>query len=60
MTEIVNLRLARKRARRRQEEAAAGASRVVHGIAKRERQVQDARRDKAARELDQHRRDKDR
>ena len=60
MAEIVNLRTARKRAKRRQQEAAADASRLVHGVAKRERQAQETRRDKAARELEQHRRDQDR
>ena len=60
MAEIVNLRMARKRAGRKQEETAADASRLAHGIAKRERQASKAQRDKAVRDLEQHRRDKDR
>ena len=60
MAEVVNLRMARKRAKKRQQDAAADANRTAHGIAKSERQAGEARRNKAARELDQHRRDEER
>ena len=55
MAEIVNLRLARKRARRQAEEARADAQRLAHGVAKEERDLIRARSEKAARELDAHR-----
>lgn len=55
MVEIVNLRLARKRAdRRRSDERAAGA-RVTHGMSKAERRLAKANRDKIRRDLDEHR-----
>jgi hypothetical protein len=54
--EIVNLRVARKRDRRRKNEADAVARRIAHGTPKALRQEIEARRDKAARELDGHRR----
>jgi hypothetical protein len=57
MAEIVNLRVVRKRARRRQAEQAAAVNRLAHGIAKDERLADEARRDKAARDLEGHRRD---
>jgi hypothetical protein len=58
--EIVNLRLARKRARRGKSEADAAAQRVAHGTPKALRVGIEARRDKAARDLDAHRRDTER
>jgi F0F1-type ATP synthase membrane subunit b/b' len=58
--EIVNLRLARKRARRGKSEADAAAQRVAHGTPKALRDEIEARRDKAARDLDAHRRDTER
>jgi hypothetical protein len=54
MAEIVNLRLARKRARRQAEEDRAGARRLAHGIRKSERELIKARSDKAARDIDGH------
>jgi hypothetical protein len=57
--EIVNLRNARKRAQRRRDEDTAAARRVTHGTPKALRRENDARRDKAARDLDGHRLDRD-
>jgi hypothetical protein len=59
MGEIVNLRIARKRAKRRDGETAAAARRLAHGTPKALRQEIDARRDKAARDIDGHRRTRD-
>jgi hypothetical protein len=58
MADIINLRTARKRTKRRLAEEDAAANRLAHGVGKDQRQANDARRDKAARDLDQHRRDK--
>jgi hypothetical protein len=55
--DIVNLRLARKQAQRRKKEDVAAAQRVAHGTPKALRQETEARRNKARRELDGHRRD---
>jgi F0F1-type ATP synthase membrane subunit b/b' len=55
--DIVNLRNARKRAERRKTEANAAAQRVAHGTPKALRKEIEARRDKASRDLDAHRRD---
>ena len=59
MGEVVNLRMRRKQEKRRQDEKAADANRLVHGVNKGERQLGEKRRDKAARDLEQHRRDQD-
>ena len=59
MAEIVNLRLRRKQEKRRQEEETAAANRLAHGVGKTERQATGRNRDKAARDLDRHRRDHD-
>jgi hypothetical protein len=59
MGEIVNLRTARKRARRRQDKSGANAQRVAHGIPKALRQEHKARHEKSVRDLDAHRLDKD-
>ena len=58
--EIVNLRNARKRAKRSQDEKVAAHNRVTHGTPKALRQEIEARRDKAVRDLDAHRRDTER
>lgn len=58
MSEIVNLRIARKRARRQQAEQTAAENRLVHGRPKDERELQRARDDKARKSLEQHRIDK--
>jgi hypothetical protein len=55
MGDVLNLRMARKRAERRRDEAEAAANRVVHGRPKAERKLTAARSDKARRDLDQHR-----
>ena len=55
MGDLVNLRAARKRAKRRQAEREAAAKRLVHGTAKAQRDLQQARRDKARDDLEAHR-----
>ena len=55
MAEPINLRSARKRARRRADEARADANRHLHGQAKHMRQLAEAQRAKADRDLDGHR-----
>ncbi len=59
MAEVVNLRMRRKQDKRRREDEAAAANRLAHGVGKAERQATARNRDKAARDLDQHRRDHD-
>jgi hypothetical protein len=54
MAEIVNLRVARKRARRTQENTKAKANRAAHGRPAAERKRDEARRNQAARALDRH------
>ena len=56
MADIVNLRLARKRAGRQADEERAVAQRLAHGVGKAERQLAEARADKASRDLDAHKR----
>ena len=58
MAELINLRTARKRAKRQQEQDTAAANRLAHGVSKDDRHANDAVRDKTARHLEQHRRDK--
>ncbi len=55
MAEIVNLRMARKRATRSKAEQHADEQRVVHGASKAERKQAAADRDQARLTLDQHR-----
>jgi Domain of unknown function (DUF4169) len=55
MAEIVNLRLARKQAKRRQAEKEAAQQRLVHGRSKAEKALQRSRTEKAETELDRHR-----
>jgi len=55
MGPIVNLRIERKRAKRRKAEAEAAANRLAHGQTKVERNLERSRRDKAQRSLDHHR-----
>jgi hypothetical protein len=55
MGDLVNLRTARKQAKRRQSEQEAAANRLQHGRPKRERTLTQAASDKAHRSLDQHR-----
>jgi hypothetical protein len=55
LADVVNLRAARKRAKRRQDDLLAGANRAVHGKPKSERELDAARRAKASRDLEKHR-----
>jgi len=55
MADVVNLRMARKQAKRRQAEQEAAQRRLAHGRSKAERTLQRARTDKAERELERHR-----
>jgi hypothetical protein len=59
MAEVVNLRTARKRAKRRQDELLAGANRLAHGVPKNRRKLTAAQQTKAISDLDQHRIDKE-
>jgi hypothetical protein len=55
MGDVVNLRTIRKRAARARDAQSAEENRVLHGRSKAERQLAEARGDKARRNLDQHR-----
>ncbi len=55
MGDIVNLRIARKQAKRRQADKKAASNRLGHGRSKAERALDQSRRDKAREGLDQHR-----
>jgi len=55
MGEIVNLRRARKIAKRREDAARAAENRFAHGRTKNERALEEARAEKSRRELDAHR-----
>ena len=55
MAEIVNLRIARKRAERDKAASLAAANRLAHGASKGERSVAAGQRDKLRRTLDGHR-----
>jgi hypothetical protein len=55
MAEIINLRIARKRADRQRSEERAAAARVSHGMSKTERRIRKANVDKIRRDLDGHR-----
>ncbi|MFN4192280.1 MAG: DUF4169 family protein [Tabrizicola sp.] len=57
MGEVVNLRTAKKQAARKAARAEADANAAMHGRTKAERALQKARADKAARDLDGHRRE---
>lgn len=54
MAEVVNLRMVRKRARRRQDDVHAAANRLTHGQPKHPRQRNVMERAKAERDLDRH------
>ena len=58
MAELVNLRIARKRAKRRQDDLRADGNRLVHGQPKHRRKLEAAQQAKASRDLDLHRIDK--
>ena len=55
MAEVVNLRMARKRAARDKAAADAAANRLAHGASKSERAQSKADEEKSRRTLDQHR-----
>jgi Domain of unknown function (DUF4169) len=55
MAELVNLRTARKRASRQQDEARASTNRLAHGQPKHIRELKAAQLEQAERILDQHR-----
>jgi hypothetical protein len=55
MGELINLRTARKQARRRRAEKEAASNRLAHGRPKAERRLKRSRSDKAKRDLDGHR-----
>ena len=55
MTELVNLRSARKQAKRKHSEQRAHANRLAHGQPKHLRKLEDAQQAKANHELDRHR-----
>ena len=57
MAELINLRRARKAKARGEKEKAAQANRVLHGTPKTLRDLTKARGDKAARDLDAHKKD---
>ena len=55
MAELVNLRTARKRAKRRADDQRADANRLAHGRPNHQRKLEDAQQNKASRDLDRHR-----
>ena len=55
MGDLINLRTARKRAKRRQAEQEAASNRLLHGRSKSERALEQSRSKKDHRHLDQHR-----
>jgi Domain of unknown function (DUF4169) len=55
MAEIINLRIARKRADRQRSEKRAAAARISHGMSKADRRLAKAKTEKIRHELDEHR-----
>jgi hypothetical protein len=55
MADVVNLRKARKQAKRRQDALQADANRLAYGQPRAERTLEAARQSKVSRDLDQHR-----
>jgi Domain of unknown function (DUF4169) len=58
MAELVNLRIARKRAKQRQNDLRADSNRLAHGQPKHQRKLAAAQQSKASHDLDRHRIDK--
>ena len=58
MAELLNLRMARKRAKRQSDGRQAEVNRIAHGQPKHRRKLAAAQQDKASRDLDRHRIDK--
>ena len=57
MGEVVNLRRARKQKTRNEKDKAADANRLLHGTPKAQRDLAKARGEKAAHDLDAHKKD---
>ena len=57
MGEVVNLRTAKKQAARKADRSMADANAAKHGRTKAERELEKARAEKSARELDGHKRE---
>jgi Domain of unknown function (DUF4169) len=55
MAELINLRTARKRAKRRLQDDDSHAQRLAHSVPKPTRKLEMARQEKASRDLDLHR-----
>ena len=55
MADLVNLRIARKQAKRRQAEQEAAQRRLAHGRGKAEKALRRSQTEKAERDLDRHR-----
>jgi len=55
MAELLNLRTARKQAKRRADDQRANANRLAHGHPNYQRKLEDAQQSKASRDLDRHR-----
>jgi hypothetical protein len=55
MGDLVNLRIARKRAKRREAEQAAATKRLIHGRATADRKLDQSRHEQAQKRLEQHR-----
>ncbi len=55
MAELVNLRTARKRVKRREDDQRAHANRLAHGQPNHQRKLEEAQHTKANRDLDRHR-----
>jgi hypothetical protein len=58
MAELINLRTARKRAQRRDDDLRATSNRLAHGRRKFQRKLEIAKHEKAKQDLDRHRIDK--
>jgi hypothetical protein len=58
MAELVNLRTARKRAKRRADDQRADTQRLAHSQPNHQRKLDDAQHSKASRDLDSHRIDR--
>ena len=58
MAELINFRIARKRAKRRDEDVCAAGNRFAHGQPKSQRELAAAKKEKAKQALDRHRIDK--
>jgi Domain of unknown function (DUF4169) len=58
MAELVNLRTARKRAKRRADDQRADTNRLAHGRPTHQRKLEDAQQSKVSRDLEGHRIDR--